>query len=232
MPETQKGKRLLLLHFAERGVKRCCCKGDDFHSPSWLGQRIYVSFWPDIAHECEKTDEGCLRYQPGRLPGRQGEPSGECCWVLLGSVLWEKTHCWEGSLKNPQKGLSKQRVSCVHLLMGGSTGVNCTNGGRWGMILKKAHRTPNVSAYKSGLLQEKVKYSISIKARTYLSAKDCLTARGQRPGASSCCLPSEVCARMHWLSQSRNHWRVHRTLRNQGAQRRVMAKISHTLLVM
>ena len=54
MCESSKGKRPLLLCFIERRVKRSCCRWNDFHSPSWLEQRKYVSFWPDVARE------GCL----------------------------------------------------------------------------------------------------------------------------------------------------------------------------
>ena len=60
-------------------------------------------------------------------------------------------------------------------------------------MLKKTPRSPAISAYKSTAhFRKRIRQSISIKARTHISAKGCITARGQeRAGASFSCLPPE-----------------------------------------
>lgn len=91
------------------------------------------------------------------MPRGQGELSRS----LLGNVgpsLMGETRVRGWFLKNPQKCSSKQRVGCFQLPVLVHTGVNHSDGGRWGTIAKEDPRSPNVSADKSiVLLQEKDK---------------------------------------------------------------------------
>lgn len=125
------------------------------------------------------NQEGCLK---GQSEVRRG-----CGWVLLGEVCG-RNPVFEESLKNPHKCPLKQsqlytaahprKCWCHSTTVAGGVGLR-----------KKTHRTSIVSAYQSTFhCRKRMKQSISIKARTYISAKCGLTAKGQ-DSPSSRCLP-------------------------------------------